>query len=269
MVSLMAAWTSHGVIPQPTGCVGMTLDARLVMMALHGHVDQRSQLEGASTSSRRHESPLAAGASHRNNGHAMKTNTDQPAAASEAWFTEQFEAVSRAMWCIALSIVGNRTIAEDVVQESAAIALSKLDEFTRGSNFNAWLSRIVRYVALNHARRRQRDRSSLTDPHALESIASQPTAKDARVVTDRGELRHDQESFDDRVTAALSTLDPTARASLLLRTVLNMPYREIASALDIPEGTAMSHVHRSRLALRALLADGIHLRDSKDDSDCE
>ena len=68
-----------------------------------------------------------------------------------------------------------------------------------------------------------------------------------------GELGDARECFDDRVLAGLNTLEETARACLLLRTLLDMPYREISLALDIPQGTAMSHVYRARRQLRERL----------------
>jgi RNA polymerase sigma-70 factor (ECF subfamily) len=54
---------------------------------------------------------------------------------------------------------------------------------------------------------------------------------------------------------ALHSLGETARCCLLLRTIEQMPYAQIAQLLEIPEGTAMSHVHRSRMTLRGQLAD--------------
>ena len=53
--------------------------------------------------------------------------------------------------------------------------------------------------------------------------------------------------------SALGHLSEVARACLLLRTVEGLDYGEIGRALGIPEGTAMSHVHRSRMRLRAEL----------------
>jgi DNA-directed RNA polymerase specialized sigma24 family protein len=41
---------------------------------------------------------------------------------------------------------------------------------------------------------------------------------------------------------------------LLLRTVEKLSYAEIAALMDMPEGTAMSHVHRSKMALRERLS---------------
>ena len=61
------------------------------------------------------------------------------------------------------------------------------------------------------------------------------------------------EPFDDDLLRALGGLDETARGCLLMRVVMDMPYKEIALAMDVPEGTAASHVHRARAALRGAL----------------
>lgn len=68
-------------------------------------------------------------------------------------------------------------------------------------------------------------------------------------------LAESQMVFDDQVLSALQQLSAEARACLLLRTVEQLSYRDISKLMHIPEGTAMSHVHRSRLKLRQLLAD--------------
>ena len=134
------------------------------------------------------------------------------------------------------------------------IALGKLDQFDPATNFTAWMGRIVRFVALNQARRRKRSPVSSVDPQSIEIIPlsgrmTQPAIESA-ALSGRGQLMTGSESFDDRVLTALGHLDEVARACLLLRTLHDMPYKEIALALDIAEGTAMSHVHRARLAMR-------------------
>ncbi len=59
----------------------------------------------------------------------------------------------------------------------------------------------------------------------------------------------------DPVMNSLNGLHETQRTCLLLRTVLELPYREIGKMLDIPNGTAMSHVHRARQQLVDQLRD--------------
>jgi RNA polymerase sigma-70 factor (ECF subfamily) len=171
-------------------------------------------------------------------------------------FAKRFESVSRTLWCIAAAVVGDRSAADDVLQESAMIALGKLNQFDPDTNFLAWMARIVRFVALNHGRRRQAS-SAAVDPQSLEGMpdrrAAIPQHVQSHALNGRGELTEDQDTFDDHVLNALSGLEHNARACLLLRVVLDMPYREIARALDMAEGTAMSHVHRARAALRETL----------------
>jgi RNA polymerase sigma-70 factor (ECF subfamily) len=161
--------------------------------------------------------------------------------------------------------VSDRGDVDDVLQQGAIIALGKLDQFDADTSFIAWMGRIVRYEALNQARRRRKQKAADADPATIETNAGAADA--ARLPTDgRGRLHADQASFDDEVMSALRALEETPRACILLRTLLDLPYREIARALDIPEGTAMSHVHRARHAMRdRLRARAAGAADSEDD----
>ncbi len=179
-----------------------------------------------------------------------------------AEFSSLFEQSFRVLWYIALGLVHDRNLAEDVVQEAAIVALGKLNQFHRGTNFTAWMGQTVRYAALNLARRNRRHLSAATDPVVLDAQSGRrasPSASGAgRPVrlTSEAAIPAGQSAFDDRLVRALESLNETARACLLLRTLEGMEYREIARTLDIAEGTAMSHVHRARLALRERLAPG-------------
>jgi RNA polymerase sigma-70 factor (ECF subfamily) len=164
-------------------------------------------------------------------------------------FAQRYEQSRRTLWYIAAAILGDRTLAHDVVQEAAAIAMTKLHDFDPATNFTAWMGQIVRFVALNEARGRQRRRTAVTSP---DTLATLPGARPGQ--TAGTDAPSDIHEFDERVRAGLMTLDETARTCLILRIVHGMAYSEISNALSIPEGTAMSHVHRSRLALRDRLA---------------
>lgn len=170
-------------------------------------------------------------------------------------FATRFESAWPTLWYIAAAVLGERSGADDVLQEAALVALSKLPQFDPQTNFTAWMSRIVRFVALNHARRRHKTSASSIDPQSMDVVVvgGPHATQRGPLINGRGELFPGQEGFDDRVLAALRSLDETARACLLLRTLMDMPYREISLALDIAEGTAMSHVHRARAALRERL----------------
>lgn len=163
------------------------------------------------------------------------------------------------LWCVAAAILGRRSDADDCVQEAAMTAWSQRDRFEPGTNFGAWMSQIVRFTALNMRRRRHRRDATWIGPGAeggVEPPTSERREQD-RPVTGAGQLAPGQDSFDDEIFRALSGLEETARICLLLRVVLELPYRAIALQLGIPEGTAMSHVHRSRKAVReALMREG-------------
>lgn len=166
-------------------------------------------------------------------------------------FAAHYQSNARIFWCIAASVLGHDTSVEDVLQEAAMIALTKLDQFETSTNFTAWMGQIVRFVALNHARKRSRSASVPMDPSVMEECAEkEPSVPIGPPITSQGEVLADQASFDDHVLEALNSLDTTARCCLLLRIVMGMSYREISLALTIPEGTAMSHVHRARRELR-------------------
>lgn len=167
-------------------------------------------------------------------------------------FARELETQRGVLLTLAAAILGRRGDAEDALQDACAVALSKLPAFEQGTNFAAWMGQIVRYVALNALRRRA-GRESLGIERTDELWYAPPCAEepaDARLL---GELSRDQEHFDDDVVAALAELSPMARACLLLRAVQDLDYSDLSRLLGIPEGTAMSHVHRARAALRAAL----------------
>ncbi len=165
-------------------------------------------------------------------------------------FAREFQASSRVLWFIAAAILGDRERAKDVVQDAAITAMGKLADFQPGTSFAFWMGQIVRFTALNESRKQGRRAGSPLEDYAAAAPAVGPAGP---AITSDGRLSMDQTSFDDRTVAALNELEETARACLLMRTVLDLGYAEIARALDIPEGTAMSHVHRARQAMRRRL----------------
>ena len=165
-------------------------------------------------------------------------------ALSPAEFGERFGVAARTLWCVAMAMTQDRTEAEDVLQDAAAIALSKLKEFEPNTNFTAWMATIVSLVALGRRRKSIRRRTASTDPGSLDGMPERASADTTRPVTSMGQLAEDQQEFEDRVVTALSRLEESRRACLLLRTVLDLPYAEIARVTGSPQGTIASRVFR-------------------------
>lgn len=174
-------------------------------------------------------------------------------------FAARFRESYRPLWLVAVAIVGEATLAEDVVQEAALIALTKLNQFDdtggRGA-FTAWMAQIVRFVALNLRRKAARHNTASVPGEQMDLHAApgDSAAGDAMNLGRRGELPEEQSWFDDQVMKALAGLPENARACLLLRTLADMEYRDISRVVGVPEGTAMSYVHRARGHLREQLA---------------
>lgn len=181
-----------------------------------------------------------------------------PVSARGTEFAALFRGSARVLWLIAVGIVRDRALADDVVQEAALVALRKFDQFRLGTNFTAWMAQTVRYVAYNEARREKRrvtvsldgseesDVPTAVDPPA-QGRAGWTLANGAGSATDLSD-------FAEHVRIALADVSEMARTCLLLRTIEQLEYAEISRLVGIPEGTAMSHVHRTRKFLRERLA---------------
>lgn len=169
--------------------------------------------------------------------------SSQPGALTPALFAARFRECSRVLWCVAAGVLGDRGPAEDVLQEAALMALSKLGTFRPGSSFVAWMSQFVRYVALNQRRKLDRRASALR------------AEGDGALFGARTEPRTGADPFDANVLSALKSLSDIARTCLLLKTVVELDYAEISELLEIPAGTAMSHVSRARAKMQELLAE--------------
>jgi len=154
------------------------------------------------------------------------------------------------LWLIAVGMTNDRHLAEDIVQEALIVAWRKVNDFDLGTSFPAWTAAIVRNTALNARRKAARRAHGDLD---LAAPASHP-AQAVSPITASGDILAHQQHFDDRVIAALGTLSATARSCLLLRTLSELSYQEIAQMLEIPAGTAMSQVHRARSAMRSTLS---------------
>lgn len=171
-------------------------------------------------------------------------------------FATLFEQHRGTLWVVAAAVLSERAEAEDVVQEAALVGINRLDSFTPGTSFGAWMSQIVRNIARNASRKDHRRQTTGVDHSVLDQL--RPGSLGAPEVRSplnaRGDLGSGAEQFDQSVVEALRALEETARVCLLLRTVAELSYADISRIADVPEGTAMSHVHRARQHLRARLA---------------
>jgi RNA polymerase sigma-70 factor (ECF subfamily) len=137
----------------------------------------------------------------------------------------------------------DRQEAEDLVQETYAKALQGFSSFQAGTNFRAWIYKILRNAFLTS---RTGLKATATVPLDLEGEDEVlPTVKE----TPESILLH--RSDGQIVQQALGQLPVAYREVLLLCEVEEMSYQEISATLAIPMGTVMSRLSRARQALRA------------------
>jgi RNA polymerase sigma-70 factor, ECF subfamily len=133
--------------------------------------------------------------------------------------------------------------AEDLVQETFAKALRGFPSFQAGTNFRAWMYRILKNSFLSS--RTGLKTTVAFDEEDQENVpVSQAATPEAFVI---------EQSNREVVQRALEELPVHFREILLLCEVEEMSYQEISEALSIPAGTVMSRLFRARKALRSLL----------------
>jgi RNA polymerase sigma-70 factor, ECF subfamily len=137
----------------------------------------------------------------------------------------------------------DRHEAEDLVQETYAKALKGFPSFQPGTNFRAWIYRILRNAFLNS---RAGLKAAQTLPLDIDGDEGNVPA-----TADTPETILLQRADWSLVQQALEQLPLPHREVLLLCEVEEMSYQEIAIALSIPIGTVMSRLSRARATLRA------------------
>ena len=140
----------------------------------------------------------------------------------------------------------NQAEAEDLVQETFSKSLRAFDSFQPGTNFKAWIFRILRNSFLTTRTGIAASRTVFLEDHPDTidtAAATDPTPEDTLIRLDNQAALH----------SALEQLQPQLREALLLCDVEEIKYKDIAAILDVPVGTVMSRISRARRALRQLL----------------
>ncbi len=144
---------------------------------------------------------------------------------------------------MALRLARRPEDAADLVQETYLRALRASKNFEeRGGGVRSWLFTILHNVFYTQAKRR-----SLAPTLVGEFFAERDTGPQPGESSPAWDLKSfDWEQVDERLKAAVESLDEEHQLMLLLWGVEGLKYREIAQILGIPIGTVMSRLHRAR-----------------------
>ena len=154
----------------------------------------------------------------------------------------------------ALRLTRNRADADDLVQDAALRAFRAMDTFERGTNFKAWIFRILtRCFWASHRQRQRRpvtvDLDDTPDLYLFARSAEHGLAwqgeDPAHALIDR--------LGTERVSEAIAQLPEEYRVVCTLYFMDDFAYHEIAEVLDVPVGTVRSRLHRGRKMLQKSL----------------
>ena len=156
---------------------------------------------------------------------------------------EFFRYVLRTVW--------DSHVAEDVFQSAVLAAYENYHKFTPGTNFRAWVYRIITNKCFVANRETMRAFQPLENvEQTLIAVEERPGYRD--VLKNPAEFL---EQCGDEVHRAFRRLSTAERSCILLRSVERFSYQEIAEILEMPVGTVMTHLSRGRAKLRSDLVD--------------
>jgi len=199
-----------------------------------------------------------------------------------AW---DFESVAMpfvdSLYNTAYRMTRNAQDAEDLVQETYLKAYRYYDKFQEGTNFKAWLFKILKNTFINNYRKRQQAPpqsdfsdiedafetrvgeelsaqvkgpeeeffdSVLTDEAQQAIHGAEPDGETLKKLAESGELLQDT-VLDENLKKALDELDLTYKLPVILADLEGFSYKEIAEVLEVPLGTVMSRLYRGRKTL--------------------
>lgn len=139
-------------------------------------------------------------------------------------FALVYEATKKGVYSMIAGIVHDRQTIEDLMQDTYMKMLAKLDSYERGRNFAAWLFQIAKNLAYDHVRKQSK--TTVLDP--IEDGNVFDRVQDAEIPVDHPTMAD-----------MLSCLDPEERQIVLLRSISETPFKDIAQTMDKPLGTVL------------------------------
>ena len=166
----------------------------------------------------------------------------------KAEFERQLRPQVDALYRTALRMTGQDATAQDLVQEASLNAWRGFGSFEKGSNFRAWIFRILTNAFINRYRREGKA------PVSTDFAEMEPSAPVETPHLTAEDVERLGDALGDEAARSLAKLPPEFRSVFLLSTFEDMTYKEIAGVLEVPVGTVMSRLFRARELLRTDLA---------------
>ncbi len=158
----------------------------------------------------------------------------------------------RSIYSTALRLTRNPDEAEDLMQEALLRAYRAFGQFKRGTNFKAWILKIVLNTFINRYRKRKREPA--LDSLEGENLDLERTA--ALADNSSPEEQVIESRLSEEIKAAIDALPEQFRTTLWLCEVEGLSYEEAAKVTGVPLGTVRSRLSRARNMMREKLLHG-------------
>jgi RNA polymerase sigma-70 factor (ECF subfamily) len=146
--------------------------------------------------------------------------------------------------------------AEDLIQETYLKAYKYYARFSEGTNFKAWLFKIMKNTFINSYRKKKLQPPKVDFDEVQEGLEETLMDKAQNTLTDPESWLMSVE-MDHEVRESLLSLPHDYKMVVLLADLEGFAYKEIADILAVPVGTVMSRLYRGRRMLeKALLSYG-------------
>lgn len=165
------------------------------------------------------------------------------------------------LYSTALRMTGDANAAEDLVQEVSLNAYRGFGKFLAGTNFKAWLFRILKNASIDKRRRTSRSPFVDLDDDTMDGIPQLEERSFASEGLRGPEVHILHKTFRQDASRAMTELDPEIRIVVSLALLEELSYQEIADIVDCPVGTVRSRLSRGRQTLRNVLKDYIQDED--------
>jgi RNA polymerase sigma-70 factor (ECF subfamily) len=167
-------------------------------------------------------------------------------------FENSISPLLNSLYSTALRMTKNKQDAEDLVQETFLKAFRSFQQFERGTNFKAWIFKILVNTYISSYRKKVKEPYKLSYDRLEEFYLYQQMER-VGLIEDKDKFLN--KFLDDDVKGALDSLPEQFRVVILLSDLEGFSYKEISSIVGVPVGTVMSRLFRGRKILEKILWD--------------
>ncbi len=164
-------------------------------------------------------------------------------------FTKLVQRYQKAIYYMALRIVGSHEEADDLAQQAFINAFRSIDKFERRASVKTWLCQIVINLSRNYLRDRARRPNMKGSEEIDEMMLPDPSASPMDILL--------QEESSHHLKTAIASLPEQQRITLTLRAFEEESYENIANIMHCLPGTARANYHHAIMRLKKMMTEAI------------